>query len=411
MSNLSLAIKGLTLEILHRRARRKTVPARTLIIPASTFGSLGDLAMVEGLHVLLRERGLTPVALASYGPSDNWLTSFEFRDDMVVPDGLFGWKVWTERLSNFDRVFLNGADVLDGKYSVDFSIKRLSMIKYAARSNIPCTITGFSFNARVPDAVVQAFNEIPSSVRFCLRDPGSLQRFNERTNHQGVQVADLAFLLQPKDVSNDPGAQKIQKAAENGRLCVGLTPNLHCVSADVPPEQKRKICLEFFTRAAEELSKKHGCLIVLLPHDTRGPHADNLLCDELSARLTPIGIEHINMPSPADPAYVKGLLHHCHLAITGRMHCGIAALGTGTPVILIDYQDKVKGLENFFNMDLSVKLDADIDAALARTASVASELLADPATQREKVLQGTALAVALSQQNLPSASQPEVRAS
>lgn len=106
------------------------------------------------------------------------------------------------------------------------------------------------------------------------------------------------------------------------------------------------------------------------------------------------------IPPPPDPGYVKGVVGHCDLVISGRMHCGIAALGAGTPVVLVDYQDKVKGLEQFFDMKLSVKLTGEVAGAVEETLRMVDETRAEPRLRRQAVLKGAERAVALARANL-----------
>ncbi len=398
VTRAGLAMKRVALDYVHRNAYRAAAH-RVLVIPASTYGSLGDLAMIEGLHVLLNQDREADVTLARYGRSDRWKTSFAFRDGMILPKGL-GWLRWANGLSRIEQLYLNGADVLDGKYSVERSLKRLSVVAHAARCNVPCTITGFSLNEHVPDAIVRAFDEMPSSVRFCLRDPDSLARFNQRTKHVGVQVADLAFMVPPKSLVGDPYVRRIHDLAGSGRPVVALTPNLHCVSAEGSSLERRALCLDYFKQVAAALRRDHDCVFLLLPHDSRGPNADHILCSELSSRLAVDHVPHVTVPPPREPAYVKGLVSHCQLVITGRMHCGIAALGVGTPALLVDYQGKVKGLEQYFDMQLSVKLTTDVGTSVRETVALASEVLAEGEERRARVRRGAERAVELARKNV-----------
>jgi polysaccharide pyruvyl transferase WcaK-like protein len=82
------------------------------------------------------------------------------------------------------------------------------------------------------------------------------------------------------------------------------------------------------------------------------------------------------------------------------MHCGIASLGTKTPAIFLDYQDKTKGIEELFNLDLSVRIEQDIENSIQQALLLFYKL--NNSSTREKIAKQLEKVVELSSHNLPA---------
>src|SRR5262249_50054300 len=105
-------------------------------------------------------------------------------------------------LPSYSRLWLLGADVMDGHYSQTAALRRVALATMAAQLGLDVSILGFSFNERPSAEVVAALNSTPASIRFCLRDPLSYQRFVEHVCRPAELVSDLAFGLSlPKTLS------------------------------------------------------------------------------------------------------------------------------------------------------------------------------------------------------------------
>jgi polysaccharide pyruvyl transferase WcaK-like protein len=97
----------------------------------------------------------------------------------------------------------------------------------------------------------------------------------------------------------------------------------------------------------DEFVKLTSSAILFLTHDNRTAHSDAAFVDEIIKHLkTEIKYEFV--PETVEPTDIKRLCSFSELIVTGRMHLGIAGLGTGTATMITDYQGKVSGLYELF---------------------------------------------------------------
>jgi len=124
-----------------------------------------------------------------------------------------------------------------------------------------------------------------------------------------------------------------------------------------PEPAKLRKMIELAAAAMERLSREHNASWLLLAHDYRPEIADDNCLRPLADRLEPALGEHVHhvkqMLSAGEIKAVVGLVDG---VITGRMHLAIAALGQGTPVAAITYQDKFQGLFAHFGISESLLL-------------------------------------------------------
>lgn len=399
---LTNKIKFLLIGVQYSFKKRSPAPNHYAILAAARFGSIGDLAMIEGLYRILSSKGTPTVHLATYSRQDVWEASFEFSDQTPIPRSYSEFLLWRNIFANQEHVYLNGADVLDGKYSIKDTLARLRFIKFAALACNHCTITGFSFNANVPKQIVDAFKGLPPNVTCCLRDPKSKERFDALTGRQSRQVADLAFMVQPDtlDVSS-LSYSAILQAKEKGQTIVGITPNLHSVTSDHSEAQKAVIAKDQMLETVRSLhAERPDLFFILLPHDIRSGLSDATICEKMMPDLESRNIAYHYVNEPLTPSFIKGIVGHVGLLITGRMHCGIAALGQGTPVVFIDYQDKVKGLESFFGISASTYANDDIPASAARITTLAKQSLGNLSEIKKQIESRLPAVLKLSEANM-----------
>jgi polysaccharide pyruvyl transferase WcaK-like protein len=100
-------------------------------------------------------------------------------------------------------------------------------------------------------------------------------------------------------------------------------------------------------------------LPVLIPHDFRSNWNDVALGNRLVSHCGWKSDEYVLLDDKVSAAAVKAICARLDILISGRMHCGIAALGQGIPVALFDYQGKVKGLLDYFGLDSAIPFQAD----------------------------------------------------
>ena len=338
-----------------------------LIVAPAAFGSVGDLAMLQGLQSLLARDGGGPQWIASPTNDHGWSAAGTLSTPSRIPSGARAHLAWSRTLRRLARVFVIGADVLDGSYSVEHSVARIRFCGFAARLGAQVTVTGFSMRADPPTEVARALRALPPSVRLCVRDPLGAERVRaimgaERAA-QVVGVADLAFLVEP----NPDGAAAaaalawIDRERGQGATLVALCPNHHAVRPAGPER-----CVAFFVEVARSIARTGAdagarVRFVLVSHDDRGPDSDTALCRRIAAQL-PDG-SCVQVAAAAGPAEVKAVVGACDALVSGRMHCGIAALGMSIPVVLLDYHGKVAGLLGMFGLDSAIRSSTDAPRA------------------------------------------------
>jgi len=124
-----------------------------------------------------------------------------------------------------------------------------------------------------------------------------------------------------------------------------------------PEPAKLRHMIELAAVAMERLSREHNASWLLLAHDYRPEIADDNCLRPLADRLKPTLGDHVHHVDQALSAgEIKAVVGLVDGVITGRMHLAIAALGQGTPVAAITYQDKFQGLFAHFGVSESLLL-------------------------------------------------------
>lgn len=362
-----------------------------LIVAAGKHGSIGDAAMLVGLRDLLRGRGSDEPWIAAPLSDRGWDAYGRRHEPDHVPLAPGEFFAWRTPASSLRRVFLIGADVLDGRYSVNRSIARLDFCRFCASLGAEVTITGFSLREEVPSRVVRSLRRLPASVRLCARDPVSHGRIERYSGRPAIRTADLAFLVAP-----DPNAPRARESIEwiasrksQGAPVLALCPNPLAIHPGKPrhgTDSAARVaeCAEFFGRVARLVAAKMPeTAFVVVSHDRRAGHGDDEICAQITRDIGPD--RSMLVPSDACPREVKAIMAACDGLLTGRMHCGIAALGAGTPAAFLDYQGKVQGLLDLFGLDSSVEVGDDLDSAAQRAAALLRSFREDAEAIRSSI--------------------------
>ena len=313
---------------------RSDVDSRSIIIlPPADGGSLGDDAMVLGLLHLIgsREVVLVPYQAPGYG-------SLVGRREAPDLTGRAGGLAFLPLLRDSAETYIIGADVLDGFYSDRKTTLRLRFANLAARSGSRTSVVGFSMNANPSTAACAAISGLDPRVRLVARDPISAQRTEAIAGRPVETAADLAFLVE----AEEPPAAFALPAEIN----VGFAPNYHLAGEFGGPEQlldAMEGCLSALLASGPELG------IVLIPHDSRGPSSDFALSASLAERLPSDRVVAATFVS--SPGHVRWVAAQLHAMVSARMHAAIGALGEGTPVAVLGYQNKAEGILSMFELD------------------------------------------------------------
>lgn len=369
MGNLAVSL-GYALSGL--RGKEETTERCALIIPPAVPGSLGDAAMLSATTRTLRDAGVGKVDLL-YG---NQWEQLDERVDKRVAAERFLYKesplqkmLLIARLPGYSELYFTGADVIDGAYNPTSVCGRLLLLAEAAKLGKKATLLGSSYNMHPEPKTKNALRNLPESVTICARDPVSKLRMEEALNRPIRQVADLAFLLQPR--ADHPAAVSakhwIDKRRVAGDQVIGL--NANALQAAKNPELIR--ALKVFVKSV----LRQSISIVLIPHDTRSQVSDEKLLQLVIADVPERDRERIYTLPPVSPGVIRAVTAELDFLVTGRMHAAILAMSGTTPAFCFAYQHKFEGLFQYFNL---------LDAGLL---SSPEELCAHPEAVADKFLQ------------------------
>ena len=314
-----------------------------MIIPPATAGSIGDYAMID---VLIREINHHKENQKIYiegTQEDGWKEKFG-SISMIHIDSNYGLLTDTLlalKLLFFDYCLVLGADVMDGKYGLASSLIRLRIADLSARIGVKTAILGFSWSKNPHINCVKKMKQISSNILLFARDRESFNRLNKLSLNNLTLTTDLAFLTKVNTHLTDKNLENwvfLQKS-EN-YILIGLNLNHHTFPDDMDVAH----VLSNVQEKLRALYKELKTAFLLLPHDDRGINNDWVL-----ARKLLVCCEYENFPIylPESLDNPQAVYHACQqldMVITGRMHLGILSITAGTPVIIIEYQDKAEGL-------------------------------------------------------------------
>jgi polysaccharide pyruvyl transferase WcaK-like protein len=361
--------------------------------------------MLIGLERLLDEQRAYERRYFDYRQLGEWSQLMGGGSAGLFPRSLGGYLQLSRMMPEAASLYINGADVLDGAYSLRDSLQRLALARFVARAGCPVTLTGFSLRKNLPGEIITAFRRLPQSVRLCARDPETHQRLCDVVDREAIQVADLAFLMEPAITS--PSEQRLLDALEAhvlaGRRLVGICFNLHSVQlANASDSEKADWIVKCLCKAWGSIRSTYSdCLPVVLPHDFRGEWNDLSLGIRF---LQSCGLDKhdaIIVEQASAPA-IKAYCSKLNLLITGRMHCGIAALGSGVPTVFFDYQGKVEGLLKLFGLNSAISTDRTLAACAERVVAHVNTLLDDEQSIRQRIGATLPKVMALARDNFDS---------
>jgi len=346
--------------ILTTNTRSRQDSAKTALIiladPNSALGSLGDAALlISALSQLLKKYKLSDIYLLGLREDEISIPGLGTVKIVAAFDRAVGTSRFAHLCQNAVELYVIGADVLDGKYDPGYTCRLLTYADHAARMNISVTILGFSFNKKPNPSAIRALKSLHHNVSINLRDDASLERFIKNIGRDATLTADIAFLLEP--ISPPPEITEwIESRKARGELVVGININRHAL----PDLGQGSGHTSLINTIATELPMKAYCgsriNYILVPHDLKPSSGDIELLTALKECLQEKTPEQVLYAELKDPRAIKGLASKLDALVTGRMHLAIAALGSSTPVLCIDYQDKFEGLLRKFGLSITDSL-------------------------------------------------------
>lgn len=345
--------------------KRAWPPKKVFVVPSDPWavnGSRGDDAMLSSLLQELKSRSpdVEVFLTTSAGSAETVATGMGFTALPLWGEGFSCESILTaiERHEP-DCVFVVGADLMDGYYSVLTTTRMITILDLVVRAGGRGGILGFSFNANPAEEIRNVFETLSNDAVINVRDPISFGRFTRAMGSRAHLVADVAFLLKPDDVVSPP-AQKCRDWCEErraaGRRVVAV--NIHpMLIKNATPEDIRRL-VGSSSRAIERFVKERPVSVALIPHDYRERDRDDIclgpIRDELADRL---GDELFFLEGEHSARQLKMIASYFDGVVSGRMHFAIASLGMGVPVGGLTYQDKFQGLLDHFGMSHDLLID------------------------------------------------------
>ncbi len=394
-----------TLRALRWARRKRGSIKRILLIPPAPPGSLGDEAMIQGITAAINNRGAQTFCYGYTAPNE-----WSFINNVLKSESIGDYINWESRrrlyslllkISNYDLVLLVGADVLDGNYSVDRSLRRMKLLLAISMTGTPTEIVGCSFNdSNQPDCVDMIQRLSSSGTKIRSRDPESARRLQSVCTNPIDLVADAAFLLIPNETSDTVQRTKqwCRTKKSEHRPVIGININSHHVKNTPDPS----VFLQSILTAMENIAVATNAAFILLPHDYRGKVSDYTLLCNLKTKYEakhPRDCFLIDVPMKAEE--IKGVVSEINFVLSGRMHLAIACLGVETPVGCITYQGKFEGLMEHFELE-DVLISPDEILIPERLTNFLSSLSARQHSLHEQISVRLPMVTKLAEKNIPS---------
>lgn len=392
-------MSGVLMKLIGVGAPRYSKRRGSLIIPSADPGSIGDDAMVLSIATSLHESGEGPVYVLARGRFEDW-KPVPNAELMPVPPSRTRKLELIRTFRRMKRVYVIGADCLDGHYHLGNSIRLIKGAHTAACAGAKATIVGSSFKENAVPETVQAIRELDDRVRLCARDPRTKKRIEEMTGKTPLLVTDVAFMLKPTTPTGQDSQEVDAWIAERkaqGRVLLGVNFNRQVFGSKPTPDQYHGLMDAYDGAIRRLLDEQPNVDVVYIPHDYRGQDSDRDNAIALARRIDRPD-RAIALIGTYRASEIKHFGAQMDLVLTGRMHLAVESLGAGTPVACVTYQDKFEGLFEHFRMEPIVL--APEDATADSMYSMVSDALSRRDALREKVRSEIDRIRALSRKNL-----------
>lgn len=305
-------------------------------------GVAGELAAANEVPIFVLARG----RLADWEPIPNATL-------IPVPTGRWRNLKLIALFRRMRRVFVIGADCLDGHYHIGNSVRLISAADIAARTGAISTLVGSSYKEGAAQESIEAIRALDPRVRLCSRDPRSAKRVKDLTGRDPILVADAAFLLKPTAPAGTQAAEVVRWIDDHrreGRVVLGVNFNRQVLGKKPTPEQVREFLNAYAEGIGSLLRKMPQVDVAFIPHDYRGEDSD---LDHAIALHKAIGNPQraVVLTDRCRASELKHIASRLDCMLTGRMHFAIAGMGSGIPAACITYQNKFEGLFDHFSLD------------------------------------------------------------
>lgn len=343
--------------------RSATTATSHVLLAATGGGNIGDQAMFESYIQNVEGRVVVIVSdTTSLTVPESEGSRVEVLEIPSLIKGLpflrlIGTAALLSQLKLAKSYSVIGADIMDGVYSPEQSLARLSTVNCALLLGVDARILGFSWSPAARPTAKEAMRRLDNRAAIFARDPRSLERLIADGVSNAVVAADIVFSHRtecPKAELSD----WIQGQKNVGRR-IAVVNVSGLISAKVNLEHD-------YVEIVRHL-KEIGYSIIILPHVIR--HGD----DDLAAILDLTRNNLITSQGSfvvrelLAPSEVKALVKDVDFVLTGRMHLAVIALSMGVPTVTLGTQGKVEGLYAMFGLEeLCIQPVVGMSATCAR---------------------------------------------
>ncbi len=381
----------------HGGPRFLLIPPDPLLLTASK----GDEAMLRTIVSEIRSR-YPDAAITVATCSDAACLAamkLEIRGANILGETRIGEVFREIRRIDPTHVITLGADVLDGSYDPNFSLRHIVLTDLACRLGAAAAVMGFSFSKYPFQALGEILDDISSDVRFYLRDPSSYDRFSRFCRAQAELAADLAFLMQPDERLPRDIEGWISEGVRAEKTLIGV--NFHPLLFSPSDRSNLTKAIESLATVIKKFISEMQARVILIPHDFRGKASDLWCLDPLYRLLSHECGQSVFYPDRELSApKLKALVGQLDAVLSGRMHLAIAALGMGVPVLGFSYKGKFEGLFRHFSIASEYLISTQEILAVDKLWAISSAFVNDRQNIRTQARAARSRVLDLSRVNL-----------
>ena len=315
---------------------------KTLIIPPTSAGSIGDEAVLHGL-----------IEACGFINSDATVLCWKKGDYHQLPIPTLNGELffhgssfkyfWHAKnlIHGFERVIIAGTDMMDGFYDDWIPNKLIDIGEIALSSGAKAVVFGFSIaNHSKPTIQRLASSQIDTIVR----DPVSLRRLQQIPHHNNRATlgADCSIWCEPSDRKHIRETY-LEKIA-GPFIVLNLSPPSLEESSDA------EMSIDEICKAICEWCHKESVEVLILPHHFQRRKNDLPPCQRAYEILQKNNIPTIFIQEQLRPFETKFIVSQSLMIVTGRMHLALAACSTSVPSICFPYMNKFEGMFELYEL-------------------------------------------------------------
>ena len=296
----------------------------SLAITPDGFGSKGDEAMIKGaLHLI------NPISVKLITQRKELWTEHYNLTNFKIGEQYSDIKNFKDTIKKEKKLFIVGADLIDGTQGLESSLCRLEAAKRMAenggKSYIFC-----SFRTDVKPEIIRFIRKLPDNVEFYMRDEISYENFVNLTRKKCDYFPDLGFFSLPDVNERTTSISKELKNLKGDFNLIGLNfseTSFRSLFKDYTDENRKKYVKQVIEAVTHKVDNAY---LVFICHDIRGWEGYRSdaqfnefaveICKELhfdNYKVLDTDIGHNELTT---------IIRELDTVITGRMHLSIATI-------------------------------------------------------------------------------------